>query len=246
MRTAARVVFASLCALLLHVALAALTVACGWMSPDGKTLPELDLSSVELSFSESPDDSAAPSVVRPAASEPPPESAMRPPAPPAPPAMELPPDHSAVPLPAPPRRDSLSPDVPEAPEPKPPEPPPEKAPEPKPRPLEPPRPAAAPSLPAPSQARVEAVKPPAPRRRIKPDYPKGARERREEGDVTLELRVDAEGMVEDVKVFSSCGFAELEAAAVVAVRKARFAPARQGGRAVPASARITLRFRLKE
>ena len=241
MRTAARVVFASLCALLLHAALAALAVACGWMSPDGKTLPELDLSSVELSFSETPDDSAAPSAARPAAPEPLPESAMRPSAPPAPPAMELPPDHSAVPLPAPPRRDSLSPDVPEAPEPERPEPPPDKTPEPKPL-----QSSAAPSMPAPSQARVEAVKPPSPKRRIKPEYPKGARERREEGDVTLELRVDAQGAVEDVKILASCGFAELEAAAVAAVRKARFAPARQGGRAVPAPARITLRFRLKE
>jgi protein TonB len=82
-------------------------------------------------------------------------------------------------------------------------------------------------------------------RRIKPDYPRGARERREEGDVTLELGISAEGTVDSVKIVSSCGFAELEAAAVAAAKKARFNPARQGGKAIPHSARITLQFRLK-
>ena len=97
---------------------------------------------------------------------------------------------------------------------------------------------------APSQARVEAVKPPVAKSRIKPEYPKGARERREEGNVTLELRVDAEGVVEDVRISASCGFAELEAAAVAAVRKARFKPARQGDKAVSAAVRLTIQFKL--
>jgi len=101
-------------------------------------------------------------------------------------------------------------------------------------------------MPAPSQARVEAVKPPSPKRRIKPEYPKGARERREEGDVELVLSVNAEGMVVNVEVGAACDFAELVAAAVSAARKARFEPARQGGKAVPGRVRITLRFRLKE
>ena len=43
----------------------------------------------------------------------------------------------------------------------------------------------------------------------------------------------------------SCGFPELDAAALRAVKKARFVPARSGRTAVPADARLTIRFRLK-
>ena len=105
---------------------------------------------------------------------------------------------------------------------------------------------AAPAAPAPSQARVAVDKPPSPRRRIKPEYPKGARQRGEEGDVTLELDVSADGMVDDVRIVASCGFAELEQAAMQAVKRARFVPARRGSANVQSTARLTLTFRLKD
>ena len=88
--------------------------------------------------------------------------------------------------------------------------------------------------------------PPATRRRIKPEYPKGARERGEEGDVTLELDISEMGAVDDVRIIKSCGFAELDQAAIEAVKKARFTPARRGSANVPSTARITLTFRLKD
>ena len=101
-------------------------------------------------------------------------------------------------------------------------------------------------MPAPSQARVAVDKPPSPRQRIKPEYPEGARQRGEEGDVTLELDVSANGTVDDVRIVASCGFAELEQAAVQAAKRARFTPARRGPANVPATARLTLTFRLKD
>jgi len=242
-----RALAAFFCAVALHAALA---LFCGWLSPASVELPTLDLTSVDLSFSDAPDKTASPAASAPPV-PPQPESAVSPPPPAAPPPMELPPDRSsAMPLPSPPRRDSLSPELPE--------PPPETKianpnPQPETRNQEPetrnqepePRNQEQLDAPAPSQARVDAVKPPSPMRRIKPDYPRGARERREEGDVTLELGISAEGTVDSVKIVSSCGFAELEAAAVAAARKARFNPARQGGKAIPHSARMTLQFRLK-
>lgn len=239
MRAAARVACAMLCAVAFHAVLAGLAAACGWLSADERTLPQLDLTSVELSFSDAPDEAAAPAVSAPPAPTAPPEPEVSPPSPPPPPTMELPPDPSAVPIPDPPRRDSLSPETPEAPDAEPPKDPPKE------QPKEPPPPSA-PSAPAPSQARVEAVKPPSPRRRIKPEYPKGARERREEGDVTLILNVNADGAVVKVEVGESCGFSELEAAAVAAARKARFEPARQGGKTVPAPVRLKFQFKLTE
>ena len=97
-----------------------------------------------------------------------------------------------------------------------------------------------------SQARVAVDKPPSPHRRIKPEYPKGARQRGEEGDVTLELDISEKGTVDGVRIVASCGFAELEQAAVQAVKRARFTPARRGSANVPTTTRLTLTFRLKD
>jgi len=92
------------------------------------------------------------------------------------------------------------------------------------------------------QARVDA--PPRPLREIRPEYPKESRLRREEGDVTLLLGIDARGHVSSAEIAVPSGFPELDAAAVRAALKARFSPARIGRTAVPSSARITIRFRL--
>ena len=100
------------------------------------------------------------------------------------------------------------------------------------------------AAPAPSQARVDA--PPRPRRTIRPQYPKGARLRGEQGNVGLEILVNAEGTVDEVKVVTSSGFAELDEAAVKAAKAAKFRPAESGGRMVASTARLTLTFRLKE
>ena len=96
---------------------------------------------------------------------------------------------------------------------------------------------------APRQAKLDA--PPRPKRNIKPDYPKGARQRGEQGDVILEIRVNAEGTVDDVKVSTSSGFAELDEAAVRAARAAKFSPARSGRDPVASTARLKLQFKLK-
>ena len=96
---------------------------------------------------------------------------------------------------------------------------------------------------APRQARLDA--PPHPKRNIRPDYPKGARQRGEQGDVILEIRVNAEGTVDDVKVAESSGFAELDEAAVRAAKSAKFTPARSGRDPVASTARLKLQFKLK-
>ena len=100
-----------------------------------------------------------------------------------------------------------------------------------------------PLQPAPRQARLDA--PPKPRCNIRPDYPKGARQRGEQGDVILEIRVNAEGTVDGVKVVVSSGFGELDEAAVKAARMAKFSPARSGHDPVASTARLKLQFKLK-
>ena len=96
---------------------------------------------------------------------------------------------------------------------------------------------------APRQAHVDA--PPRPQRVIRPDYPRAARQRGEQGDVVLEIDVAADGSVASVAVAPSSGFADLDAAALKAVKSARFSPAKSGDRAVASHARLTLSFKLK-
>ncbi len=96
---------------------------------------------------------------------------------------------------------------------------------------------------APKQAKIDA--PPKPHKTIKPDYPKGARQRGEQGDVVLEIRVNAAGIVDRVDIVSPSGFSELDEAAVRAARTARFTPAKSGGSPVASTARLTLNFKLK-
>ena len=197
---------------------------------------QLEVGSVDLSVAEEEDASApaaAQPVAAPSAPVPPPPAAV-----PEPPPLTAPPEPDAVVVRA---DDAVRPTALRPPEPEPPEPEP---PEPEPA-ARPPAPAPAPpAVAAPVQARVDA--PPTPRKSIKPKYPEGARRRGEQGDVVLELAVDARGGVADVKVVGGCGFAELEHAAVSAARRARFRPARRGGASVPSSARLTLTFWLRD
>jgi len=201
------------------------------------TLAALDLTSVELSFSEEEDEMAA------AASALPASPPLEPPSPPEeiPPELDrpddpLPPDPEAIRLPEPePERERMvTPDPPRtgeaqasssA-----------KAAEDKPN-------TSDEVAQAPRQARVDA--PPKPQRAIRPDYPRGARQRGEQGDVVLEIKVGADGTVDRVSVVASCGHPELDGAAVRAAKAARFTPAKAGGRSVSSTARLTLTFRLR-
>ena len=195
-------------------------------APGPKTLATLDLSSVELSFSETEDEAAAAVAAAPASAEEAP--------PPKPEVLETPevPDVPETPgdleIPKRPK----TPDIPE-----------KMVTPPRPKQVSVSEPAAAAPAPAPRQARVDA--PPRQRSSIKPDYPKGARQRGEQGDVVLELTINKSGGVDAVSVVGSCGFPELDDAAVAAAKKARFTPAKSGDSAVASTARLKLTFKLK-
>ena len=189
-------------------------------APGPTAVATLDLSSVDLSFAEDEDETAAVSPTMPAMPE------VEPPKPreEKPPEAEraedpLPPDPTAPKLaePEPEREQMETPNIP---------------------PPAPPAPAV-----APKQAKIDA--PPKPHKTIKPDYPKGARQRGEQGEVILEIRVNAAGIVDRVDIVSSCGFPELDEAAVRAARTARFTPAKSGGSPVASTARLKLDFKLK-
>jgi protein TonB len=78
-----------------------------------------------------------------------------------------------------------------------------------------------------------------------PEYPESARQREIEGQVTLQIVVDAAGQVEsNVKVIES--IPALNAAAIDAVRRWRFAPGRdRDGKPIRVSVKVPLRFVLR-
>ena len=199
-------------------------------APGPTAVATLDLSSVDLSFAEDEDETAAVSPTMPAMPE------VEPPKP----CEEAPPEAERA-------EDPLPPD-PEAPKLAEPEPErermetPELKPEPEKPKVEHPPAEPVPAV-APKQAKIDA--PPKPRKTIRPDYPKGARQRGEQGDVVLEIRVNAAGIVDRVDVVSPSGFPELDEAAVRAARAARFTPAKSGGSPVASTARLKLDFKLK-
>ncbi len=203
--------------LLAHAALALLVVFFFESFSSPRAIPSLDLSRVELSFSDEdareasplprPDDASEETTVTPPREE----------------SLSPMPDISDVAMP-----DVVMPHV----EMVPPPPVPERR--------------VAPSearVEAPRQARIDA--PPRPTREIRPDYPKGARLRGEEGAVVLELHVTSRGRADVVRVVGTSGFEELDLAAVKAVKAARFTPAKASGANVDSTARLTLLFKLR-
>lgn len=209
-------------ALAVHAFLAAAIVLYIDYAPGPTVTAELDLSSVELSFSdENLENPTAVATLPPAARHevPAPKPIELPPE--VRPEKALPPDPSDYKFPEPKVETKIQPSQPSQ----------------TPQPSQPSQPS---SL---FQARVDA--PPRPRRAIRPEYPKGARLRGEQGNVILEIEIGADGVCVAAKVAVSCGFAELDAAAVKAALAARFVPAKAGNSPVSSVARLTLSFRLK-
>jgi len=101
-----------------------------------------------------------------------------------------------------------------------------------------------PAAPVSAPASVRPSSPIAYRDAPPPEYPESARRDGAQGLVVLDVTVSPEGTPLDVAVAQSSGVATLDAAAVSAVIRWRFAPARRDGDAVEARIRIPVRFRL--
>jgi protein TonB len=77
-----------------------------------------------------------------------------------------------------------------------------------------------------------------------PAYPLISRRQGESGKVLLLVQVTPHGTAAQVEIKQSCGFPRLDEAALEAVRKWHFVPARQGDVAVAASVLVPLSFKL--
>jgi protein TonB len=68
----------------------------------------------------------------------------------------------------------------------------------------------------------------------------------EEGEVLLRVLVNPYGRVEQVRLQQSCGHRRLDRAAVTAVRRWHFSPARQSARPVSAWVLVPILFELNK
>ncbi|HUO56994.1 MAG TPA: energy transducer TonB [bacterium] len=79
-----------------------------------------------------------------------------------------------------------------------------------------------------------------------PPYPEEARRAKQEGLVLLRVSVDSKGDVFQVRLLKSSGFPSLDEAALGAVPKWRFKPARMGGIAVSTEVDVPISFQLED
>ena len=95
------------------------------------------------------------------------------------------------------------------------------------------------------EERAKVVSEPLALNRIVPVYPRSARRKGHEGCVTVAVSVAEDGDIVQTAVVASSGHDELDAAALAAVRSARFAPATADGVRVRGELRLTFDFRLR-
>ena len=87
--------------------------------------------------------------------------------------------------------------------------------------------------------------PPQPLSSIRPVYPEIAQEAGIEGTVVVQVFVDKKGRVKDTLILKGIPNTGLDEAAVMAIKKTRFRPAKQRERAVGVWISIPVNFRLK-
>jgi len=77
-----------------------------------------------------------------------------------------------------------------------------------------------------------------------PVYPKLSRQRKEQGVVLLRVHVQANGEADQMEVLQSSGYERLDEAAMRAVERWQFVPAKRGDEIVAAWVRVPVRFNL--
>lgn len=78
-----------------------------------------------------------------------------------------------------------------------------------------------------------------------PEYPRMARKRGYQGTVVLEVLVDQNGRVGDLRLFTSSGYSILDRKAMASVKRWLFEPGMKGDKKVDMWVRVPVRFELK-
>jgi len=78
----------------------------------------------------------------------------------------------------------------------------------------------------------------------KPRYPSLSRRRNEEGRVVLAVEIRADRTHGSIEIVQSSGHSRLDQAAVQALKRAKFIPAKRGGERVTSTKQVAFTFRL--
>ena len=80
---------------------------------------------------------------------------------------------------------------------------------------------------------------------VKPTYPKNARRAEKEGKVVLKAIITVEGVAKDITAETNLGFG-FEEAAIAALKKFKFTPAMENGKAIEYVVRVPFEFKLED
>ena len=80
---------------------------------------------------------------------------------------------------------------------------------------------------------------------VKPAYPKMAKLLKKEGKVILRATIDTDGIPKEITVLTNLGFG-LEEAAIEALKKSRYIPAKKNGNAIARLVEIQFEFKIQE
>jgi protein TonB len=83
------------------------------------------------------------------------------------------------------------------------------------------------------------------RRNPVPEYPLAARKRGFQGTVVLEVHVDRQGRVADLRLSASSGYSVLDQAAMASVKTWLFDPGTRGGEKADMWVKVPVRFKLE-
>lgn len=86
---------------------------------------------------------------------------------------------------------------------------------------------------------------PRPKNQVKPTYPKNARRAQKEGKVVLQATIGLDGIPKDIVAITELGFG-FEAAAIEALKKTRYFPAKKNGKEVEGRFNIPFEFKLED
>ncbi|MCG9128335.1 energy transducer TonB [Candidatus Poribacteria bacterium] len=86
---------------------------------------------------------------------------------------------------------------------------------------------------------------PVPKYAVKPTYPKNARRAEKEGKVYLKAVITVDGIAKDITAETDLGFG-FEEAAIAALKKFKFTPAKENGKAIEYAIRIPFEFKLED
>jgi protein TonB len=84
------------------------------------------------------------------------------------------------------------------------------------------------------------------KKNLPPAYPEAARRRGYQGTVVLEVLVNANGGVSDLKIAESSNYPVLDRSALNSVKKWSFVPGMRGSKSVETWVRVPVRFRLEK